>query len=340
MGNVKFEAYGWRGLVPPSYILSNRRFRRVILNPPDFNPGSWIGASSVLIDYETGEFWLTARPRRRPPNRGYAAQIYRSLNGENYHLVVTITKEELSEMSDRNVASIEAQQLIRDPKTGRYHLYVSVDTRGSGEVEGRWDTLLLTSDDPAGPWGFHGLAWKRGDSYDSYEARDATIGIVDGRYFALYKAADAPKGNGRTNVALATSIDGLNWRKHGILRVDGVDQPRYMQLYGGIFAGGMGPVFMGLARRYIINGCGLAKHFEAYVIDYRNMNLESIFKGEWKPLSPYEREDYPTHGYMNVIYDPFKDRVLLYLEAIDPHYTEEVGWRTQVDRLIMYEVRL
>jgi len=339
-GNLAFEACGWKGLIPPAYIHRNRKFRGVVKDPPDFNPGSWIGASSVLVDYDSGEFWLTARPRRAPPLRGYAMIIYRSFDGEDYREAVRLTTEDLTSMSSQNVASIEAQQLIRDPATGKYYLYVSVDTRGSGEVEGRWDTFLLISDDPSGPWKYHGLAWKRGAEYDSHEARDATIGIVDGMYFALYKASNAPKGEGRTNVALATSRDGLEWRKHGILKVNGEAQPDYLQLYGGIFAGTMGPVFIGLARRYLINGCGLARHFEAYIIDYRNMNLELLYRAYWKPLSPYEREDYPSHGYMNIIEDPYRNRILLYLESIDPKYTGEIGWRSQVDRLILYETRM
>jgi hypothetical protein len=97
---------------------------------------------------------------------------------------------------------------------------------------------------------------------------------------------------------------------------------------------------MGFARKYAIAGCGLAKDFEAYVIDYRNMNLEKIFSREWIPLSPYERKDYPSHGYMSIVKDPTRDRLLLYIEAIDPEYTREVGWRTQVDRLIVYETRI
>jgi len=80
--------------------------------------------------------------------------------------------------------------------------------------------------------------------------------------------------------------------------------------------------------------------FEAYVINYRELNLEPIYRGEWRPLSPYEREDYPSHGYMNVVKDPFKNRVLVYSESIDPQYTKELGWRSQVDRLIMYETKL
>ena len=69
------------------------------------------------------------------------------------------------------------------------------------------------------------------------------------------------------------------------------------------------------------------------------MNLESIFRGEWLSLSKYEMEGYPTHGYANIILDPFKERVLTYIEAIDPKHTKEVGWRTQVDRLLLYETK-
>jgi len=52
------------------------------------------------------------------------------------------------------------------------------------------------------------------------------------------------------------------------------------------------------------------------------------------------REDYPSHVYMNIIEDPYRNRVLLYLESIDPRYTEEIGWRSQVDRLILYETKM
>lgn len=338
--DAKLGAFGWQGLVPPSYILYHRKFRGVVLDPPDFDPGSWIGGSSVLVDYDSHEFWLTVRPRKAPPLRGYAAEIYRSSNGEDYSKVSSISAEALGSMSHQNVVSIEAQQLVRDPNTGRYYLYISADTRGTGESEGQWDTFLLISDDPAGPWKFRDLAWRRGDNYDSHEARDATIGIVDGRYFALFKAAQGTEEGGRVNVALATSSNGLEWKKHGTLKIDGIEQPRYLQLYGNIFAGAMGPLFMGLARRHLIRKASLARDFEAYFIDYRGMNLESVFRGEWKPLSPYERKDYPSHGYMNIIRDPFRSRLLIYLESIDPQYTQEIGWRTQVDRLILYEVRL
>lgn len=39
----RFFRHGWTGLILPRYIFVNRRFRGVVLDPPDFTPGSWIG---------------------------------------------------------------------------------------------------------------------------------------------------------------------------------------------------------------------------------------------------------------------------------------------------------
>ena len=336
----RLRCCGWEGAIPPAYVFSNREFGGVVLDPPDFSPGSWVGGQSSLMDCESGEFWLTVRQRKAPPSRGFATEIHRSKDGMSYRKMVEISTEDLEAMSGQEVASIEAQQLIRDPTSGKYYFYVSANTRNPREKESKWDTFLLKADDPVGPWSFHGLAWKRGNDYDTHGARGATIGIVDGLYFALYKATSRQRGNLRSNVALATSTNGLDWKKHGVFQLDGIKQPDYLQLYGNIFAGGLGPVFMGFARKYAIAGCGLARDFEACIIDYRNMNLEKILSREWVPLSPFERKDYPSHGYMSIVKDPTRDRLLLYIEAIDPEYTREVGWRTQVDRLIAYETRI
>ncbi len=319
----------WEGLLPPQYLLRNRRFLRVVLNPPDYNPGSWIGAGNVILDEEAGEFWLVARLRRAPPARGYALGIYRSTDGEHFYQAFKVTKEELGEMAKLEIKSIEGSQMIRDPATGKYHLYISVDIDG-------WETLLLKAEDPSGPWECVGLVLRREESYETREARDPVIGIVDGLYIMLYRANDGR----RINTALAVSQDGIKWRKLGIPMIDGNLQPGYLQLCGSFFAGSLGPIFLGLARRYVVNGCGIAKSFEAYALDLRRPEMTTIFRGEWKPLSPYEHSECPTHGYCSIIYDPFRDRVLMYVEAIDPQFTKEVGWRTQVDRLILYEVPL
>lgn len=328
----KYVGLGWQGLLPASYLLRARRFKRVVLEPPDYNPGSWRGAGKVLVDVDHGEYLLTCRPRRARPVRGYAVEIYKSSNGEDFSLVATITKEELSEMTGLEVRSIEGQQLLLDPATGRYHLYLAVDNVGSAPVPG-WDTLLLVSDDPKGPWESRGLVIRRGPTYDCREARDAVIDVLDGVYVALYKANDG----GRVNVALAVSNDGVEWRKLGVLRLGGASQPAYFFLYGRILAGSLGPIFVGFETRMVVEGAGVTDRFSSYLIDLRERNLVKLFSGRWEPQSPYERKDYPVHGYCDVVPDPLQDRVLIYVEAIDPR---DIGLDKEVDRLLLYEVGL
>ncbi|MDH5689422.1 MAG: hypothetical protein OEZ48_16350, partial [Candidatus Bathyarchaeota archaeon] len=66
----------WHGLYPPQAVLRGRRFRKILLDPPNFNPGSWCGAGKLWIEADSGEYWLTSRPREGPPRRGYAVEIY------------------------------------------------------------------------------------------------------------------------------------------------------------------------------------------------------------------------------------------------------------------------
>jgi len=58
----KYVGMGWQGLLPASYLLRRRGFKRVVLEPPDYSPGSWRGAGKVLVDAEHGEYLLTCRP--------------------------------------------------------------------------------------------------------------------------------------------------------------------------------------------------------------------------------------------------------------------------------------
>ncbi|RLE99204.1 MAG: hypothetical protein DRJ57_02655 [Thermoprotei archaeon] len=318
----------WRGLIPPQYLVAGKRFKRVILDPPDFKPGSWVGAGRVFYDSFYGEYVMAVRMRRAPPLRGYEVRIYASNDGECFAHRSTLTKEEISGDLGEEILSVEGVQILRDPATCRLYLYVSVDD-GKG-----WETVLYTADDPAGPWECRGYVLRRGEEYDSLEARDPVIDVVDGTYFMLYRANSGE----RLNTALAVSTDGVKWKKLGVLKIDGKPQPRYLQLCGTILAGARGPIYVGLARRYVVNGCGLARDFEAYVLDYRSLNLETIAKLEWKPRSPYERSEYPTHGYCSVTFDPEGERALIYVESLDP--SSEPGWRSQVDRWILYEVKI
>ncbi len=341
----------WYGVVPPQFVYARRRFKRVVLEPPDEVPGSWIGAGKVIYDAPEKQFLLTARPRTAAEGvRGYAVQIYRSADGEAFDLITSLTKEELARDSGLEIHSLEGTQLLRDPLTGRWHLYVAVDT-GSDFVWGGlyWQTLLVTSDSLEGPWKTHGLVLKNDRAYDANQARDCTIDIVDGTWFCLYKAMDGVRAR---RPALATSTDGVNWTKHGVFRTDGHEQRSFLS--GTIFSSPLGPLFMGIEKLYpgdettpredvfadnykITHGGGPLPNFSAYVLDYRNMNLELVFRGPWIPLSPVEHTEHPLLGYASVVYDPHKNRVLLYAQAIDRELSQRMGINETVDRLILYE---
>jgi len=331
----------WQGLYPPQSIFGRRRFRRVLLDPPNFNPGSWCGAGKLWIDRGNGEYWLTSRPREGGLRRGYAVDIYGSGNGEDFSLAASITKEELAGICGKEVHSIEGQQLLRDPLTGLYFLYLSVDTAkenvagGTDRVyESRWETYLMTSEDPNGPWKGGCFALVGDADYDNGEARDATIDVVDGRYIALYKARKA--GTMKVHMALALSSDGRKWSKLGELTVDGEPQRDFFLLSGSILSGCTGPIFIGTKTTDVIKGAALTKHFAAYAIDHRRLNLETIFEALWIPGSRYEHGEYPIHTYACLAHDSIKDRWLTAIEAVDPTLSIEPGLNSEVDRLLLY----
>ena len=152
LGNLTSSGH-WQGFIPPQYVFANRRFKRVVLDPPDFSPGSWIGAGKAIFNRQTTEFLLTARPRKAEGKaRGFAANVYRSTDGEEFELVTSLSKEAVSQQSGLRIHSTEGTQLLRDPLSGRWHFYLSVDT-GSEFVWGGlyWQTLLMTASRLQGP---------------------------------------------------------------------------------------------------------------------------------------------------------------------------------------------
>ena len=215
------QPYGRQGFPPPVALFRNRRFLGVALDPPDFHPGSWIGAGKAWFD--DGAFYLTARPRSAADDvRGFAARIYRSTNGLDFDQIGELPIETVKELADVGVHSIEGTQLLRDPDTGRWYFYLSVDTGDSFVWGGvQWETMLFTAHRPVGPWSYAGFVLRNGPDYDAHQARDATIDIVDGRWLAIYKAKDAHRDE---RPALATSVDGVSWRKRGPLTIDGHDE--------------------------------------------------------------------------------------------------------------------
>jgi hypothetical protein len=330
------------GAFQPQTIFSRRKFRRVLLNPPSFQPGSWCGAGKLWVDAADGEYLLTSRPREGGERRGYAAEVYRSRDGEAYGLISSISKEEVSAASGLRVQSIENQQILRDPLTGLYHLYLSIDVAGENVAgsadriyESRWETYLLVSADPTGPWKGAGFALRGDAQYDDGEARDCTIDIIDGKYICLYKARGARRDV--VSTALAISGDGKSWTKLGIPRVQGGPRGDFFLLNGSIIAGPLGPTFMGTETTEVVKGAALTRTFCAYAIDLRGMNLRKVFSARWFPGSQYEHAIYPIHTYAGIAYDVIGDLGwMMWIEAVDPTFSSEPGLNLEVDRLLLY----
>ncbi len=352
--NIKSNFGGghWNGFVPPQYVYSNRKFKGVAVNPPNFIPGSWCGAGKAIYDSIRDEYILTSRPRESKNNRrGFAAEIYISQDGlTNFTLNASLSKEKVAELAGMEVASIEGTQLLRDPLTKKWHFYLSIDV-GKEFVWGGmiWQTLLLTSSKLCGPWISKGVVLKNDREYDAHQARDGSIDIIDGRYFCIYKAKDKES---RRRPGLAISKDGISWDKPGALTIDG--EVKFAFLSGSLFPGVNGPVFLGVEMLHetdekvehekadkhgVKHGSSLVR-FCSYNLDYRNLNLETIFRTSWEPSSPFEHKIHPLLGYSSSLYDPKQDRILMYLEAIDGNYTKKMGLNHTVERVLVYETKL
>lgn len=341
----------WLGFPPPQFIFKNREFKGVAIDPPDFVPGSWCGAGKAIYDNQRDEYLLTSRPRLSKNNvRGFAAEIYASKDGiSNFELVTRLTKEKVIEISGIENHSIEGTQLLRDPMTNKWYFYLSIDI-GKDFVWGglRWETILLTADTLNGPWKSEGVVLKNGDSYDAHQARDSSIDIIDGRYYSIYKAKD--KENKR-RPALATSTDGINWKKHGALKIDGKDELAFLS--GSLFHGTTGIIFLGAemieqkdpkvvhedADKHAVRHGSSMVHFCAYNVEVKNLNLDPIIRTEWEPSSPYEHEAHPLLGYSTSMIDPKKDRILMYVEVVDKKHTGKMGLNETVERVLVYETK-
>jgi hypothetical protein len=340
----------WQGLLPPQFIFANRRFLGIALDPPDCEPGSWVGAGNCTFDPDGRRFLLTSRPRKAAGNvRGYAADIHTSADGVTFDLLHSVPKEEVCALSGLDVHSIEGTQLLRDPLTGDWHFYLSANTDSEFVWGGlHWETLLLTARDLTGPWKSRGIVLPTGQGFDRYQARDSSIGIVDGQWRCLYKARDTER---TVRPALAVSTDGVTWQKLGPLTIDGQD--RHVFLNGTLFAGATGVVYVGLEKadpfpadladeeqadtHGVAHGAGPRRHFAAYGLDRQRMDLETIFSAPWEPGSEYEHPDHPLLGYSSLVWDPVRSRMLIYVEAIDPKLTVHMGLNGTVERLLVYE---
>ena len=349
---INSPGFFWHGFPPPARLFAGRRFVGVALEPPDYNPGSWIGAGKSWYDEHEDCFYMTARPRTAANDvRGFAARIYRSKSGIDFEQIGEITNDLVNSVSDVPVHSIEGTQLLRDPATGRWFFYLSVDTGDSFVWGGvKWETVILSANQLTGPWSWEGYALKNDHDYDVHQARDSSIDIIDGRWMCLYKAKDASR---KERPALATSTDGLSWNKRGVLKIDGQDTLAFIN--GSLFATSSGPMIIGLRvqlsdsrskrddviyadKHGIGHGGGPRPKFVAYLLDEREMNLTTVFSAPWYGLSTYEHPEHPLLGYSSMAYDSKRGRFLFYTEAIDPSLSEAIGINSTVERTIVYEM--
>ena len=182
----------------PAIAYEQRRFLGVALDPPDFKPGSWIGAGKAIWDARRGQYVLTARPRKAKGGiRGYAANVYVSANGIDFAKRTGISKEEVARLCGFKIHSIEGTQLLRNSANGQWHFYLSVDT-GDEFVWGgiKWETVLLRAESLEGPWKSDGKVIENGKDYDAQQARDGSIDLVDGTWLCIYKARTSCDGSG------------------------------------------------------------------------------------------------------------------------------------------------
>jgi hypothetical protein len=154
--------------------------------------------------------------------------------------------------------------------------------------------------------------------------------------------------------ALATSNDGIAWRKHGPLTVDGRDHLGFLS--GATFAGATGPVFIGLESSladYLKRdpevvyadehgiGHGSSDTFGvACLLDLARCNLTPVYRAFWESRSEYEHKRYPLLGYSSAVFDPAGRRFLIYVEAIDGRLTRRIGLNETIERVLVYQTRL
>ncbi|ARM75465.1 glycoside hydrolase family 43 protein [Acidianus manzaensis] len=313
----------------PQEIFRNKVFYKVLLDPPILTQGSWRGAGKLLIDDK--DYWLTSRPRN-VEKRGYGIEFFHSNNGNDFSLYRFISKEEISSEIGIEVDSIENTQLIIDPLTGKYYLYASVNIDSRLQ---KWVTVLLTSDDIKGEWKSKGIVINNDQEYDSAEARDCSIEVLDGMYIGLCKARKL--NDNKVYTELLVSKNGISWKKLGLPTINGVKQdpsPAFL-LNGNIYSSVYGPMFIGTVTTFYKNA-HVTKYFGSYIIDLKSNNLEEVFITEWKSDSKYERQDFPIHNYCNVIYDENNSRWDIVIEAIDPIYSKNVGTDNEMDRVLLY----
>jgi hypothetical protein len=176
----------------------------VAVAPPVSGAGNWVGAPSGV---RRGDEIFLAYRLRKPigHGRGYAIAVARSADGENFELLLTITKEQM------DAESLERPVLV-DLPDGRWRLYLSCATHGTKH----WRVEVMEAGDP----GSFDPATRRtvlpGDAVTA--VKDPVIVYHDGIWHlwaSTHPISDAEQAD-QMVTEYATSPDGLDWTWHGV----------------------------------------------------------------------------------------------------------------------------
>jgi hypothetical protein len=175
----------------------------VVVAPPGDGPGYWAGGPSA-VEWD-GTIYLAYRMRRPlGMGRGYAVQVARSQDGENFETVLTITKEEAG------AESLERPALTRT-EDGVWRLYLSCGTFGTKH----WRVELLEAANPAEFDVRQRRVTLPGDTKTA--VKDPVIVYRDGLWhmWVCCHPLEIPDETDRMVTDYATSLDGWEWTWHG-----------------------------------------------------------------------------------------------------------------------------
>ncbi len=176
---------------------------RVAIGPPSPGEGHWAGAPSAVA---AGGLIHLAYRLRRPvgQGRGYAVAIARSVDGERFETLATITREEM------DAESLERPSLVHLPD-GRWRLYLSCATTGTKH----WRVEVLEADEPGAFDPRTRVTVLPGDPKTG--VKDTVIVRRDGGWHlwaSCHPLADPDEAD-QMVTDYATSADGLEWTWQG-----------------------------------------------------------------------------------------------------------------------------
>jgi hypothetical protein len=176
----------------------------VAIPPPGHGAGNWVGAPSAIRHGD--EIFLTYRLRRPiGQGRGYAVEIARSADGENFEVLQAITKEQM------DTESLE-RPVLMDLPDGRWRLYLSCATHGTKH----WRIEVMEADDPGSFDPATARTVLPGD--ETKAVKDPVIVRHNGTWHlwaSVHPLAEADQAD-QMVTEYATSPDGLDWTWHGV----------------------------------------------------------------------------------------------------------------------------